>query len=128
MAGGFLDGGLDRPLRGGVARDCGLDRRDEPIAPARDGLDVGRLGGIVAKRLPELGDRLCERVVGDGNVRPERREELVLRNQRRLPRHEIEQEIDDLRRQRNDFSAAQKAVRAGIDGKGPEAVRRNHCH
>jgi len=105
-----------------------LDRRDEPIAAPGDGLDVGRLRRIIAERLAQLGDGLGQRIVGHRNVGPQRREQLVLTNERRLPGHEVEQEVDDFRRERDDFSTAQQAVRAGVDGERAEAIRRNHCH
>ncbi len=59
-----------------------LDRRDEAITASRNRLDVGRLRRIVAERLPQLRHRLRQRVVGDRHVRPERGEQLLLRNQR----------------------------------------------
>jgi hypothetical protein len=49
-----------------------LDSRDEPIAAARDRLDEPRRAGIVSKRLPQLGDRLCQRVVRDVRAGPQR--------------------------------------------------------
>ena len=70
---------------------------DEPITAAGDGLDVGRFGRIVAERLPQLRDRLGQRVVGDSDIRPERPEQLVLCNQNGRTRDEIEQQVDDLR-------------------------------
>jgi len=105
-----------------------LDRRDESISAPGDGLNVGRLRWIVAERLAELGDGLCQRVVGHGDIRPQRGKQLVLAHECRLPRDEVEQQIDDLRRKRDDLSTAQEAVRAGVDGERAEAVRRNHCH
>ena len=105
-----------------------LDRGDESIATSRDGLDVGRVRGVVAERLTQLGDGLRQRVIGDRDVRPQRRKELVFADERRLPRHQVQQQVDDFRRKRDDVSTAQQSVRTGVDGKGTEAVRRNHCH
>ena len=79
-----VEHGDGRRRRGGAARGAparrrGLrgatpwcDGRDEAVAAPRDGLDVGGLGRVVAERLAQLRDRLRERVVGDGDVRPER--------------------------------------------------------
>lgn len=60
------------PLRAGV------HGRDETVAAPCHRLDVGRLRRIVAKRLTQLGHGLRERIVGHGNVGPERLEQLVL--------------------------------------------------
>ena len=57
------------------------DRRDEPVALSRDGLDVGRGRGLVAERVAQVRHRLRQRVLGDVGVPPERVEELLLAHQ-----------------------------------------------
>jgi hypothetical protein len=103
-----------------------FDRRDETIAAPSDGLDIRRLCGIVAERLAQLRDRLRQRVVGDGDVRPERAEELVLRDERRLPGDEVKKEIDDLRREGDDLVPSQQPVRRRVDSEGAESIRSRH--
>ena len=73
---------------------------DEPVAAPGHGLHERRARGVVSKRLTKLGDRLRERVVGHGDVGPERVEELVLRDEHRGACDEIDQEVEDLWRQR----------------------------
>ena len=97
-------------------------RRDEPVPAPRDRLDIGRLRRVVAERLPQLRDRLRERVVGHGHVGPERLEEILLRDERRLARDEVEKEVDDLGRQLDDLGVAEQPVRRGIERVGSEAI------
>ena len=108
----------------GGGGDDRLDRRDEPVAAPRDGLDVLRAGGIVAERLAQLGNRLRQRVVGHRDVRPQRPEQLVFRDQHRRPRGEEQQQVDDLRRERDVGAVAQQPVGAAVDDEGPELVGR----
>ena len=106
----------------------GLDRGDEPVTSPRDGLNIRGLGRIVAERLAEFRDGLRQCIVGHRHIGPQRGEQFVLANERRLPGDEIEQQIDNFRGERDDLSAAQQTVRAGVDGEWAEAIRRNHCH
>ena len=126
MAGGWSAARAGSTAAGadGLGGSGGLHRRDETVAAARDRLDVGRLRGIVAERLAQLGHRLRQRVVGHGHVGPQRREQLVLGHERGLPRGEVQQQVDDLRRQGNDVVAAQQPVGTGVHREGTEAV----CH
>lgn len=61
-------------------RDTTIDRRDESKADARNRLDDGGAPGAVAEGLAQLDDALCERVLGDDGVSPDRAQQLVLTN------------------------------------------------
>ncbi len=113
-----------RPRRlGGLgSRRRGGHRRNEAVATARDGLDVDGLGRIVPERLTQFRDGLRERVVGDGDVRPERLEEIFFGDERGLASDEIQQQVDDLGRQLDDVRVAQQPVRGRVERVGAEAV------
>ena len=95
--------GRGRRLSGLRSRRRGGHRGNEAVASARDRLDVDGLGRIVAERLTQFRDGLRERVVGDGDVRPERLEEIFFGDERGLASDEIQQQVDDLGRQLDDF-------------------------
>jgi hypothetical protein len=99
-------------------------RRDEPVAAPRDRLDVFRRPGVVPQRLPQLGDGLRQRVVGDVGVRPEGVEQVFLGDQLAGVIDEVEQEIEELRREIDRRTAPRDAVRRSIDTKRPEDVIR----
>ena len=104
-------------------RRCGRRYgRDEAVAPTGDGLDVGRLRRIVAERLSELGDCLRERVVRDGDVRPECLEQIILRDERRWSGHQIQEQVDDLRRELDNLVITQQAVRRRVEDVRSESV------
>ena len=107
---------------GGGGRDDRFDGRDEAVAAARDRLDVLRVGGIVAERLTQLGHRLRQRVVGDRHVGPQGPEQIVLRDQHRRPGRQKQQQVDDLRRERDVGAVAQQPVGAAVDDERPELV------
>lgn len=67
-----------------------LDRRLEQVSAAADGLD-NRLS--VAERAPNLDQRLHERVVGDGDVLPDRVDQLRLGNQPARVDHEVRKDV-----------------------------------
>ena len=89
------DANRSRPRRRGVGNRAGrrcptnvvgrVHSRDEPVASPRDGLDVLRRRRVVAERLSQFGNNFCDRVVSHGDVGPQRREDVVLRQEHRGP-------------------------------------------
>jgi hypothetical protein len=78
-----------RRLGGRARRRRRRHRRDEPVASPRDSLDVHRLGRVVSEGLTQFRDGLREGVVCHRDVRPERLEEVFLRDERGLTGDEI---------------------------------------
>ena len=115
-----------RGYRGG--RDDRFYRRDETVAAAGDGLDVCRVAGIVAERLTQLGYGLRQGVVGDGDVGPQGPEQIVLRDEHRRPRRQEEQQVDDLRRERDIDAVAQQPVCTAVDDERSKPVRGGGGH
>ena len=66
-----------------------VHRRDEPVAAAVRGLDEARRVRIVAERLAQLADRALEHGVADEHARPDRVEQLLLRDQPARPRGQV---------------------------------------
>ena len=112
------DGGGD----GGGGRDDRFNGRDEAVAAAGDRLDVLRVGGIVAERLTQLGHGLRQGVVGDRDVGPQGPEQIVLRDEHRRPRRQEQQQVDDLRRERDIDAVAQQPVCTAVDDERSELV------
>ena len=81
---------------------------------------------VVSERLAELGHCLRQRVVGDRDVRPQRLEQLVLRDQHGRPRDEVQQEVDDLGRKLNDLLVTKEPERGRIEGKRTKPVHAAH--
>ncbi len=104
------------------AEAIALDDADEPIAAARDGLDVLRIAGVVAERLPQLGHRLRQRVVGDVGAGPERVEQLLLRDQRAGVIEQEEQQVEELRRQVHGPGVAKNPIASSVHDKRAKAV------
>ena len=90
---------LGAPFRCAAWRPRPVQRCDEAIAAARDGLDVPRRRRVVAEGLAQLGDGLRERVVGDVGVGPQRVEQRFLGDQLAGVVEEVEQKVEELRRQ-----------------------------
>ncbi len=66
----------------GSGRSCGPNIGDigfKPVAAARNCLDQAR--PIVAERAPQFADALHQHIVRDGEARPDRRKNLVLRDE-----------------------------------------------
>ena len=99
-----------------------VDRRDEAVAAAGDGLDVGGRGGIVAERLAQFRHGLRERVVGHGHVGPERREQLLLGGQRGRARDEVVEQVGDLGRERHGGAGLVQTERHRVEHEWTEAV------
>ncbi len=74
-------------------------RRDEPVTPPVDGLDVARAPGVVAQRVPDLLDAGGERRVAHRHAGPDGREEVVLAHERPGPADQGGQHRRRLRRQ-----------------------------
>jgi len=111
--------------RGSLRRSDCLDRRDEPVAASRNGFDERRRARIISKRLPQLGHRLGQRVVGDVRVRPERLEKRFLGDERSCVVEEIEEQVQQLRRYGDGFTVARQAKGRAIDGELAKPIRRS---
>ena len=70
---------------------------DEAVAEAMSGLDESRRVRIVAKGVADLPHADFEHGVGDGRVRPDRRQQLVLRHQAPGARHQMVQHRERFR-------------------------------
>ena len=116
------DAGLGR--RRGAARRSrvGGNRRDEAIPAPRDGLDVGGLRRIVAQRLPQLRDRLRQRVVGHDDVGPDGAEQVFFRDERRRAIEQVPQQIEHFRRERDRLAVFRQPERAAVERKRSEAI------
>ena len=97
-------------------------RRDEAVPATRDRLDELRRPGIVAQRLAQLGDGLGQRVVGDVGAGPQRVEQLLFRDQRTRVVEQMQQEVEELRRQLDDGVVPHDAIASAIDKEGAELV------
>jgi hypothetical protein len=118
-----------RVRRRGLRRRCDLttrrdrrDGRDEAVAAAGNRLDVLRRRRIVSKRLPQLGDRLRECVVGDVGARPQRIEQRFLGDELPGVVEQVEQQVEQLRRQVQRITVPGDAIRGAIDVKRTEAI------
>jgi hypothetical protein len=104
------------------------DRRNESIPAPRHRLHVYRLRRGVAKRLPQIGNSLRQRVVADDDVWPDRGEQFFLGCERRRPLDEIAQEIDQPRRHRQINVVAHQPVRRDVEREWSEAIARHERH
>src|SRR5580692_2784546 len=77
---------LARPVATGTASDCTIidgaiyprtDRRHHAIPQPRHGRDVSGLFGVVAEQTAERGHRLIDRILTDGDVRPDLAEQII---------------------------------------------------
>src|SRR5262249_46012612 len=93
-------------------------------AASRDGLDELRRSGIVAERCPQLRDSLCQRIVGNIRTGPEGVEQLLLGHQRAGVIEEMQQQVEQLRREIQHLVATEHAVTRTIDGERTESVLR----
>ena len=105
-----------------VVHGVGGNRRDEAVAAARDGLDEGRIAGLVAERLPQLRHGLRQRVVGDVGAGPERVEQRLFRHQRAGVVEQMEQQVEELGREVERAPVLEHAVGGAIDDERAEAV------
>ena len=85
----------------------------EAIAAARDGGDETRAG--FAERAAQLADALHQRVVGDHEVGPHRREDFFLADQAAGMRREMDEHREGLRPQRDFAIVQQQAAAVQID-------------
>lgn len=107
------------------SRGCRLDafdRRDEAVAAPRDRLDEPRIARLVAECLAQLRNRLGKCVFGDVGVGPERVEQLLFGDERARRVEQMQQEIQQLRRQLHDGIVTMDAVARAIDEERAEAV------
>lgn len=127
----FVDprGLIDRGLQG---RGYRVNRRDEAVAAARDGLDESWISRLVAERLAELRHGLRERVVRDVRIRPQGFEQRFLRDQAAGGVEEVQQEVEELRRDLEGTAVAEHAVCGPVDDERAEAIssgsQRRHCN
>ena len=103
----------------------GFDSGHEPVAPARDGLDVRRLRRIVVQRLTQLGDRLRERVVGYDHIGPDGSKELLLRHERGRTIEQIAKKVEHLGRRGDWRSLVGEAEGRRVESKRTERVERH---
>jgi len=103
----FADGDDVRGLDAGRRRRLDrLDRRDEPVAAARDRLDEPRRTGIVAERLAQLRHGLRQGVFCDVGLGPQRVEQLLLGDERSGVVEQVKEQIQQLWREVNRLGAA----------------------
>ena len=95
--------GLDAGRRRRLDR---LDRRDEPVAAARDRLDEPRRTRIVAERLAQLRHGLRQGVFRDVGLGPQRVEQLLLGDERSGVVEQVKEQIQQLWREVNRLGAA----------------------
>ena len=92
-----------------------IDRRNdrngrfESIAAARNGLDQAR--PVVPECPSKFADALHQRIVGDGQIGPDRGEELVLRDEAAVVLGEVSQDREGLR-PKGDLAAVTKETAA----------------
>src|SRR5688572_28506852 len=84
------------------------DRRDEPISRPRHCFDEGWRPLVVAKRLAEGRDVYREDTFLDEGLRPDVREEFVLRDQMTRVPHQRDEDVKGFRRESDDSGAAQQ--------------------
>ena len=107
------DGGAGRRVvpRGRRHR---ADRLEELVAPARQGLDVARVFGVVSEGLADLDDRLDQDVFRHVGVGPEGLDQLALRHHLARPAGQVEQRLEGLGGQRHDPLALAQAARLRV--------------
>jgi hypothetical protein len=98
-------------------------RRDEAIAAPVRRLDEPRRVRVIVQRLANLADRHLEHRVAHEDARPERAEDLGLRDQRARPRREVLEQGKCLRRQRDRRVVAVQATAGRVEA---EDVERQH--
>lgn len=71
--------------------DDARDLTAKPVTTARHGLDVRPLDGWVAKHSPQRGNHLLDAVVGDHDIAPHGRNQVVPRHDRSGIRDQMQQ-------------------------------------
>ena len=104
-----------------TARGLSGRHPDEPVAAPRQRLDHPRLVGGIAERLPDVGDRPRQRVLGDVHVGPEAIEQLLFRSDRAVALDHVNEDLDQPRRQFDRVAVAGQRPRPDVNGKRPEA-------
>jgi hypothetical protein len=110
-----------RWLRPGVWRRTRLDVRREPVSVLRNGFDPGR--AELAQCLAQGGDLKRQAGLLHIDVAPDDAEQLVLRKESPLARHEDGQKIECPRRQRYDRAVTREDARLGVEPERAEVVR-----
>src|SRR5258706_13872550 len=87
----------------------GSDVRNETIATAVHGFDVGRRLGAIVERLADLADAYLNRGIADDDVGPYRRKELVLGHETLRAAGEMVKDVERLARERDGATAAREA-------------------
>jgi hypothetical protein len=103
----------------GFAELHARDRRGKSVAAARVGLDV-LVAGALFERASKGRDRLLEAVVGNGDVGPRGRDQLILRKDLARARDQDAQQIELPRAERNRVAVARQPPRPRIQLKGSE--------
>jgi len=85
----------------------------EPITAARHRLD--ELRAIVAERAAQLTDALHQGIVGDGDIRPHRREQFVLGNEPAAILDQMKENRERLRPQRHLVTVKQQAAAVAVE-------------
>src|SRR5262249_53912687 len=107
-----------------------LDRADEAEPAAVHGLDVSRRAGGIAQRLAQIANAARQRRVAHDRVAPDRREQIVLRDQPMRMLHEMSQDGKRPGRELEALFPAPGALvlRFDPDRAGPSAgSRRTHA-
>ena len=109
-----------RGARRGRGLVGGRPRCDEAKAAAMHRLEEARRAAVVAEREAQLADRLVERIRSDGDVRPDRVEQLVARDQHFRPLRQVQEHGPRFRSQRHGAIAVEELAGAPVDAKRAE--------
>src|SRR5262249_18355364 len=99
----------------GPRRALFADRTDEAHALALHGADQSLLFSAVTDRLARGIDSARERRLGDDPAAPHRRDQIVLAHHAIGIAHEMDEQIEHLRRDRDGFAAAQQLASVGVE-------------
>ena len=113
--------GVDSGRIGGVD----IDVSDPAIAEARNRADHVLAVARIADRAPRLQHGLAEQRIGDVEFAPDGGDQLVAADRAVAVLDEIDQHVEDFRRQRCERAAAAQLARGRIDRAGAEAVGRS---
>ncbi len=100
------------------------DLTDKAHALARDGADQALLAAAVAERLARRIDMTCEGGFGDDPTTPNRLQQIVLADHALAVPDQVQQQVEDLRRQRNFFRSPHQFPQVGIEYK----ILERECH
>ena len=104
-----------------------FNRRQKPVARSRHRLDEARLAAVVAQRLAHQRDGPGQSVVSHAGVVPHAVQQFLLGNQAARILHQVQQQPERLRLQRDRNAVLSEPQLGVVDLEGCKAVNQDRC-